>query len=845
LLARAGARVGADQVKQPVFVALVALACVLYLVASAGAGGAWLDLGSSALVAVALWSALVPLWVKSDELSQAPVLVRALAVLLALALASAHAAQAYSLLGEVVCALSLPAFSVVALQLALTAPDIPPKLARHGGSIGLLRMIALGASVLGVLAALPPPSLFGRALILPHRVFHAPLVFSLAALALATLLRLVRRRLGSDITALSANVWPALGAGAGLLLFGAASAARLFGLIGMRELHGAIAASALIFLGGHLWLVSTPRARVAHARLRELFSWLFALALSGFSLGLLLRGAEPTRPLLAALFVLGVLTFELLRRMFRVLARVLLAPQRGALLNALDEIKQGIAGAQSHTELGASVLRPLRRASGSPEAAPLLFSLHPPQEIRLDAAGFARIAPRALHEAVRKRLLDLPAAPIVRGDMQQLVPRRPELRELVRALDELSALCVLPLVNDGNLEGALLVAQGARRDPLSLEELDALEGLTRFLAPLLSVMTTVDRMRARLSSQDAEQTGLLEKLHDASEELREARAGLSLLRAMSSPLVSYREPIRYSPPMRELFARLTEVAAQPTPLTLVAEAGCAVLPIAEYVHRMAGLEQAPFVVADCSALEDSEQRRRLFGSGGEANPRLGYLQLAERGTLVLCDAPALSFETQRQLAAALSERRACPVGSAAWYALDARLVVTARRPLEELFERGALSPELARWLTPAVYRVPALRECREDIESLVLIAVDRAGRVLGKNVPGVSPEALSALREHDWPLNQLELESAIERAVFSAGAQRIELADLPPLPRGSAASASFVDQEREILRSALDRAGGNRTRAARALGLKRTTLLEKLRKLGLDDARSGGGTTEH
>jgi DNA-binding NtrC family response regulator len=833
-------------VKQPVFVALVASACVLYLVASAGAGGAWLDLGSTALVVVALWSALVPVWVKNDELSEAPALVRGLAVLLALTVASALAAQAYSLLGEVVCALSLPALSVVTLQLALTAPDTPTKLARHAGSISLVRFIALGAAVLGVLAALPPPSLFGRSLILPYWVFHAPLVFGLSALALATLLRLLRRRLGSDITALSANVWPSLGASAALLLFGAASAASLLGLIGAREQRAAIAASALLFLGGHLWLVSTPRARVAHAWLRELFAWLLALAASGVLLWLLLRGRTLELPLLAALFVLGVLSFELFRRMFRVLARVLLAPQRGALLGALEEIRQGIAGAQSHTELGASVLRPLRRASGSPEAAPLLFSLHPPQEIRLDAAGFARVSARGLHEALRKRLLDMPAAPIVRGDMQQLVPRRPELRDVVRALDELSALCVLPLVNDGNLEGALLVAQGARRDPLSLEELDALEGLTRFLAPLLSVMTTVDRMRSRLSAQDAEQTGLVEKLRDTTEELREARAGLNLLRAISSPLVSYREPIRYSPPMRELFARLGEVSAQPTPLTLISEAGCTVLPIAEYVHRTGGHEKDPFVVADCSVLEQSEERRRLFGSGGDSDPRLGYLQLAEGGTLVLCDAPALSFDTQRQLAAALSERRACPVGSAAWYALDARLIVTARRPLEELFGRGALSPELARWLTPAVYRVPPLRECREDIESLALIAIDRAGRVLGKNVPGLSPEALAVLREHDWPLNHLELETVIERAVAQAGGPRVELSDLPPLPRGSAASGSFVDQEREILRSALDRAGGNRTRAARALGLKRTTLLEKLRKLGLDEARSGdGGTTEH
>jgi transcriptional regulator of acetoin/glycerol metabolism len=123
-----------------------------------------------------------------------------------------------------------------------------------------------------------------------------------------------------------------------------------------------------------------------------------------------------------------------------------------------------------------------------------------------------------------------------------------------------------------------------------------------------------------------------------------------------------------------------------------------------------------------------------------------------------------------------------------------------------------------------------------------LLALDRAGRVLGKNVPGLSPEALNALKDYPFPLNHYELELLIERAVAEATGLRVELADLPPLPRGNATLGSFLDQERDILRRALEQAGGNRTRAARALGLKRTTLIEKLRRLGIDEGRSG---TEH
>jgi two-component system response regulator HydG len=135
-----------------------------------------------------------------------------------------------------------------------------------------------------------------------------------------------------------------------------------------------------------------------------------------------------------------------------------------------------------------------------------------------------------------------------------------------------------------------------------------------------------------------------------------------------------------------------------------------------------------------------------------------------------------------------------------------------------------------------------LRACPEDIESLALLALDRAGQILGKNVPGLAPEALTALREHDFPGNQHELELVIERAVLAAAGLRVELTDLPALPRGGVTAGSFIEQEREILRRALDHAGGNRTRAARALGLKRTTLIEKMRKLGLDEGRP---STEH
>jgi two-component system response regulator HydG len=292
--------------------------------------------------------------------------------------------------------------------------------------------------------------------------------------------------------------------------------------------------------------------------------------------------------------------------------------------------------------------------------------------------------------------------------------------------------------------------------------------------------------------------------------------------------------------MRTLCARLLDVAAQDVPLTLAAEVGTPTLALAAYVHKHGGRRDGPFLVTDCAELEDNA-RERLFGSSG-VNQSLGLIALAQKGTLVLENIVGLPSDVQRALASALAARRASPSRSASSYTIDARLIATVRRPLDELIAQGALCEELARWLRPVSYSVPALRECREDIESLALLALDRAGRVLGKSVPGLAPEALTALKEYHFPLNHYELELLVERAVADAPGVRVELADLPPLPRGNATLGSFLDQERDILRRALEQAGGNRTRAARALGLKRTTLIEKLRRLGVDEGRS---ETEH
>jgi DNA-binding NtrC family response regulator len=407
----------------------------------------------------------------------------------------------------------------------------------------------------------------------------------------------------------------------------------------------------------------------------------------------------------------------------------------------------------------------------------------------------------------------------------------------VSALDELDVLCVVPLIAQGELEGALLLARGARRDPLTLEELTALERFARFLAATATVFLIAERANLRFAEAAVERAELTSRVDELVDERDALHRESVALRAGQAALAPHPEVVAYSPAMRALTERLHKLGGDDLTVLLVSEPGTPLVPLARVVHEASGRSERPFVVADCVDLPLDDLQAALFGS--HRGP--GWLELAGSGTLVLLDVPALGSDVQRALGRALAERRAFRVQGGSAYPVEARLVVTARRPLDQLMTAGAITAELGRWLEPAATLVPPLRERREDVESTVLKALDQCARAWGRHVLGVAPDALQTLLEHDWPGNVDELTLVIQRAVSVARGTRITSEDLPPLARGNDASGSYAEQERDILRRALEQAGGSKTRAARSLGLKRATLVDKLRRLGLEDPQG----TEH
>ena len=172
------------------------------------------------------------------------------------------------------------------------------------------------------------------------------------------------------------------------------------------------------------------------------------------------------------------------------------------------------------------------------------------------------------------------------------------------------------------------------------------------------------------------------------------------------------------------------------------------------------------------------------------------------------------------------------------------MIATSRASLDELRYRGALDPDLANCFSGPGLTIPPLRERREDVPSLALLAIDRACRVLAREPVGIEQQAMEALVDHDWPGDVAELELVIELAVAEGSTKTIALSDLPPLAwpgadEGESLSGTYVEVECRLLERALLRSGGNKSEAARMLGLKRTTFLDKLRRHGLEQRAVG------
>lgn len=818
---------------------LVGPLLVLYLVADVVASGSDLDPTALGLCVLGLAVAALPPWLLRGVRGSAPGRVSALGMAAGAVLVRAARPELPSLYLDLASALAAPTAGLLALHLALDTPDQPAPLARRRRLFGALIVLGVAAAVGSLLAAAPALSVFGALLLVPSAWEVAALAFGVAMLGGALALRLARRRLGSTPEALAAGGWAQLGLIVALGIAMAMAGARFFGASSASSAvaRGLIGLGASALLAGHVAMIGARRQVHAGRNARRLLAGALAVGAVAW-LASVASDRVPHDSLSSASFVafttvLAALVFAAAR----VVVRQLFAPFGARLLDGAEEALDGAVGATTLDELGAVVLPPLRRASKSIEADPFLYVLDPPREVRVDAAGVAHVEERELSVALRERMAEKPGEIVVAAPIAEQVVRRADLRPLADALARLDALCVVPLAVDRELEGALVVPRGRRRGALTLEEIDRLERLGRHLASQVAMLAAHERSRQRTRDAVVARDRIAEELDVAKEELSRLRADASSLKA-GGPAERFREPaIAYSPAMRKLTRRVEEVGPIDAPVLLLGEAGSGLDRIGHLIHAAGGRRDGPFVVADCAAVRPERSEAALFGESEGSRP--GWLRLADGGTCLLLDAPALSRQAQAKLAEAIATRRGALADGAGSYPIDARVIATSRVDLATLASSGLFEPELHKRLAPLAIEVPPLRDRREDLPSLVLLALDRACRTAGRPVIGVDPSAMEVLTAHDWPGNLRELTSVIDRAVASARDSNVRVGDLPPLAptvdtvEAGPLDGTYAEIEARALEHALARAGGNKSEAARLLGLKRTTFVDKLKRYDL------------
>jgi DNA-binding NtrC family response regulator len=302
-----------------------------------------------------------------------------------------------------------------------------------------------------------------------------------------------------------------------------------------------------------------------------------------------------------------------------------------------------------------------------------------------------------------------------------------------------------------------------------------------------------------------------------------------------------------SPAMEEVFEVVRQVAPTPATVLLQGESGTGKELVARAIHQLSPRARCALVTVHCAALAPSLLESELFGHEkgaftGANERRIGRFEQADGGTLFLDEIGEIDATTQVKLLRVLGERTFERVGSGKTISVDVRLIAATNRPLPAMVKAGTFREDLYFRLRVVELCLPPLRERPGDVPLLALHFLKEIVAEYGKPVTDFTVDALQALMNYGWPANVRELRNAIEGAVALCRSDKITLRDLPPNVRGAALAVplaggrSVLEQqaltleeaERQLIIRALQEAKGNRTLAARNLGVSRRTLHRKL-----------------
>jgi formate hydrogenlyase transcriptional activator len=298
-----------------------------------------------------------------------------------------------------------------------------------------------------------------------------------------------------------------------------------------------------------------------------------------------------------------------------------------------------------------------------------------------------------------------------------------------------------------------------------------------------------------------------------------------------------------SPALRHVLQLVEMVAPSDATVLLLGETGTGKELIAKAIHERSTRRNEGFITLNCAAIPSALFESELFGHErgaftGAHTQRLGRLELADRGTMFLDEVGEMPLELQPKLLRALQERAFERVGSARTKNVDMRLIAATNCDLEELVEDKQFRADLYYRLNVFPIRIPPLRERRDDIPVLVRHFVTKFAERMGKAIDTVPAATMQKLMRWDWPGNVRELENLIERSVILSTGNTL-MVSLPEKVNGAIDAAEVVGNFEEqarivtILRETNGRISGPNGAALR-LGVKRSTLLDRMKRLGID-----------
>jgi len=308
----------------------------------------------------------------------------------------------------------------------------------------------------------------------------------------------------------------------------------------------------------------------------------------------------------------------------------------------------------------------------------------------------------------------------------------------------------------------------------------------------------------------------------------------------------FEQVIGNSPALEAVLEQVERVAPTDSTVLIQGETGTGKELIAHAIHNISSRCGHSFVRLNCAAIPLDLLESELFGHEkgaftGAIAQKIGRFELADKGTLFLDEVGDIPLALQPKLLRVLQEQEFERLGSARTHQVNVRLVAATHRDLPEMVKQGEFRSDLYYRLNVFPVLLPPLRARREDIPALVEHFVEIFGRRVGREIEHIPPETMSALGSYQWPGNIRELQNLIERAVILSNDGVLPNPLPMPMPGTQASivsptSTTLKDSERALILRTLEGVGwviGGPTRAATKLGLKRTTLIHKMQKLGI------------